>query len=129
MYEVKVPELVLTSKVNLQIEEKGVVELDWSDYDILDKYFVIYRKQEGEEEWKTLVSLEEKFNGGHFIDSLGNDRNVPNEPKINVGRNDSENSIQVDVMASDNGTTYSYYIEAYDINSMKLLNRSNVIID
>ena len=124
-YEVKVPELVLESKVNLEVKEKGVVELDWSGYDILDKYFVIYRKQDEENEWETLVNLEEKFNESHYMDNLGNDNAVPDVLEIIYNGDGEKNNIQIDIKSQDNGTKYMYYIEAYDVNNMNLLSSYN----
>lgn len=106
-------------------EGEGVITLDWSDYDIEDKYFVIYRKQDEEEEWKTVVSLNEKFNRGYFIDTLGNDKDSPSEPKISIKGNEDKDNLQLDVSSIDSGTKYWYYIEAYDMNNMKLLSSSN----
>lgn len=125
IYEFEVPQLVLTSKVNLNTEnEKGEVILDWSTYNIQDKYFVIYRKQENEDNWETIVSLEEKFNGNNYIDISANDKILPNEPKINISEDVESNNITIVANSEDSGTKYVYYIEAYDSNN-NLLNISN----
>ena len=125
IYEFEVPQLVLTSKVNLNTEnEKGEVILDWSTYNIQDKYFVIYRKQENEDNWETIVSLEEKFNGNNYIDISANDKILPNEPKINISEDVESNNITIIANSEDKGTKYVYYIEAYDSNN-NLLNISN----
>ena len=129
VYEVVVPSFVVTSKVDLEIAEgKGGIILDWSDYDILDKYFVIYRKQNGEEEWKKLINLEEKFNGSYFIDNLGNDKGFSSVTEINVKGDEDRNNLKVDVSAIDSGTEHLYYIEAYDKNSV-VLSKSNLIFE
>lgn len=48
--------LVITSSVNFEdVNGKGSIILDWADYDFLDKYFVIYRKEENSNEWKKLL--------------------------------------------------------------------------
>jgi len=61
-YEIEVPKITLTNSVNEEgAKGKGEVLLDWTGYDITNKYFVIYRKQEGEEEWTTIVGKEEKL--------------------------------------------------------------------
>ena len=96
IYEVKVPELILTSKVNLNGENgKGAVELDWSSYDLEDKYFVIYRKQERETEWEKIVPLEQKLTGGKYTDILGNDKAKPSTPSISIDGNATNNNIHI----------------------------------
>ncbi len=125
VYEVEVPKLVLTSEVQLDGSNgKGAVKLDWSSYDIEDKYFVIYRKEENAEEWKTIVSLDEKFNGSSYIDNLANDKKVPNDPNIVINGNQENNSINIVASSTDKGSKYTYYIEAYD-NKGTLINISN----
>lgn len=96
MYEVEVSQLVLTNKVNLNgANGKGAVELDWSSYDTTDKYFVVYRKQENETEWETIVPLEQKLTGGKYIDILGNDKAKPSNPSISIEENITNNNIQI----------------------------------
>ncbi len=125
VYEVEVPQLVLTSEVNLTANNgKGAIELDWSSYDISDKYFIIYRKEEKAEEWETIVSLEEKFNRSSYVDNLANDKKVPNAPNIVINGNGENNSINISASSGDNGTKYTYYIEAYD-STGTLLSKSN----
>lgn len=102
-----------------------MIELDWLSYDISNKYFVIYRKQEGEKEWKTIVGLEEKFNGNKYIDNLSNDKNLPTIPNINIEKSSENNNITILPTATDTGNKYTYYIEAYD-NTNILINMSNV---
>lgn len=117
---------MITSEVDFSATNgKGKVRIDWSGYDILDKYFVIYRRQEGEEEWKNIMSLDEKFNGSYFVDSLGNDKGFPSEPEIIVKSNENANNVSINVSSIDSGTKYLYYIEAYDADTMKLLSKSN----
>lgn len=119
--------LELTSKVNLsEANGKGAIELDWSTYDISNKYFVVYRKQENEE-WKTIVNLENKFNDNKYIDNLGNDKNSPEILNINIKANQENNSINTNINVQDKGSMYTYYIESYDINSNILLSKSNEI--
>ena len=127
IYEFEVPQLTLTSKVNLQAENgKGVIELDWSIYDLEDKYFVIYRKQENETEWETIVPLEQKLTEGKYTDTLGNDKKNPSALTINIEENGQNNNIGIAANATDTGTKYSYYIEAYDSKSNTLLSKSNL---
>lgn len=97
---------------------KGGVELDWSNYDIDDKYFVIYRKEEMQENFDIIVSLEEKFSGENFVDNFGNDKKSPSKPNINITDSEENNNVQISVDSRDNGTKYTYYIEAYDNNSL-----------
>ncbi len=121
MYETEVPQLELTSKVNIiGVNGKGTIELDWSKYDIQNKYFVIYRKQEGEKEWKTIVSLEQKLTGGKYTDILANDQAKPSTATINIKGNSEENNIQIISTSTDKGTKYTYYIEAYDLENTLL---------
>lgn len=118
--------LVLTSKVNLNTANgKGEVELDWSGYDLEDKYFVIYRKEENANDWETIVSLEEKLTGGKYIDTFGNDKGNPSTPTINIEGNTQNNKIQLTQNATDTGTKYLYYIEAYDSGDT-LLSKTNI---
>ncbi len=127
VYELKVPELVITSKVDLSLENrKGGVILDWSTYDIADKYFVIYRKKENETEWEKIVTLNEKLTGNMYTDIFANDRKQPSIPKIDVSGDDENNNIKVDISSGDDGSIYTYYIEAYD-NNGNILNKSNVV--
>ena len=125
VYEVEVPKLVLTSEVQLDGSNgKGAVKLDWSSYDIEDKYFVIYRKEENEEDWETIVSLEEKFKGSSYIDNLANDKNSPNMPNIVINGDKENNNINIVANSEDNGSRYVYYVEAYDKTNL-LINISN----
>lgn len=124
VYEVKVPELELTSSVDLS-NSKGRVILDWSSYDINNKYFVIYRKKENEENYEVVLELDDKFNASSFTDIFSNDENVPVAPVINVN-GELDKNIKIDMYAQDNGTKYVYYIEAYDMNSKALLSVSNI---
>jgi hypothetical protein len=122
VYEVEIPQLVLTSTVNLN--GKGTIELDWPDYDIKNKYFVIYRKQEGEEMWKTIVTLDEKFNSNKYTDNLANDKISPTISNINMKGNSENNKIEISSTSTDTGIKYQYYIESYDINTNMLINSS-----
>ena len=96
IYEYEVPQLILTSKVNLNVANgKCGIELDWSSYDLEDKYFVIYRKQENETEWKTIVSLDQKLTRGKYTDTLGNDKTKPSAPSISIDGKTESNNIQI----------------------------------
>ena len=119
-YEIEVPKLVLRSEVN----EEGTVTLDWTGYDITNKYFVVYCKQEGDEEWKTVVGLDEKLNSNTY--TLGNDIAKPNIPEMNIEKDIETGQIKINQTATDNGTTYIYYIEAYDKNTSTLIAKSNI---
>ncbi len=117
VYEFKIPELVLTSRVDTSLADgKGGVILDWSTYDTADKYFVIYRKEENATEWENIVSLEERLTGSSYTDILANDKNKPNVSNINISGDAENNNIKINATSSDNGNKYSYYIEAYDDN-------------
>lgn len=130
VYEVEVPQLEVKSKVVLdETNEKGVIELDWSNYDISNKYFVIYCKQEGEEQWKTIVNLDEKFNSYKYIDNLANDKVVPKVNNINIIKNAHQNGICIFFNSYDEGTKYMYYVEAYDSNDVSLLLQSSNIVE
>ena len=125
-YEIEVPQLVLRSEVNQEgANGKGTVLLDWSGYDITNKYFVIYRKQEDEEKWKTIIGIDGKLNSNTYIDTLGNDEAKPNTPEITIEKNTETGKIKINQAATDNGTTYTYYIEAYDQNTNELISTSN----
>lgn len=128
MYEVEVPQLVLTSKVNLSAgDKKGGVDLDWSSYDIVDKYFVVYRKEENEIEWKTIVGIEERLCTSSYTDNTAIDKNNPEILTTNVSGNSGNNGIDINVTSKDSGTKYVYYIEAYDSTDIsKILATSNV---
>ena len=109
-----------------KIDENGLIELDWSDYyDLKDKYFVIYRKKDDDEEWETIVSKEQKYTNGKYIDDLGTDKAKPNIPTININKNVENNNIGVTQSTTDEGTKYTYYIEAYDSTTNELLAISN----
>lgn len=126
MYEFEVPQLVLTSVVNNNTENrKGEVILDWSTYDVDDKYFVIYRKEVNSKDWEKIVSLEHKLAGSRYVDILGMDINIPSVLNINLDSIEQNNNIQINASAIDGGTSYMYYIEAYDsTNTAILLSRS-----
>ena len=122
----KIEVIILTSKVNLEIANgKGEIELDWSNYDCTNRYFVIYRKKENETDWKTIVSLKDKLSANTYVDELGNDVNKPNVPSINVKSNQEQNNINITGTSTDIGTKYNYYIESYNINDLSLLSISN----
>ncbi len=123
VYEFEIPQLIVTSSVNLEnANGKGSIVLDWSGYDISDKYFVIYKKQESLQEWDKIVSLDDRFNGNSYVDVIGNDNNSPVINNINIFGSVGTNGIQIDVDSTDLGTKYSYYVEAYDSKSLELLN-------
>ena len=123
VYEYEVPQLVQESKIN----EEGKIELDWSNYyDLTYKYFVIYRKKENETEWETIVSKEERYTNGKYVDNLGTDKAKPNIPVININKSIENNNIEIIQNSTDEGTTYTYYIEAYDSITNELLAISNV---
>lgn len=122
VYEIEVPQLVLTSTVNNSTENgKGEIVLDWSSYDVTDKYFVIYRKELESNDFETLVSLEQKLTGGKYVDVVGVDKNIPNSPEINIKKNEDGNDIQITSNATDNGSKYVYYVEAYDATNTNVL--------
>lgn len=122
VYEIEVPQLVLTSTVNNSTENgKGEIVLDWSSYDVTDKYFVIYRKELESNDFETLVSLEQKLTGGKYVDVVGVDKNIPNSPEINIKKNEDGNDIQITSNATDDGSKYVYYVEAYDVTNTNVL--------
>ena len=126
VYEVEIPQLVLTSEVKLDLANgKGGIKLDWSTYDIEDKYFVIYRKKENATDWQKIVSLEEKLAENTYIDEFANDTKNPNAPTIQIQGNIENNNINISTTSTDNGSKYIYYIESYDSNTNLLLNKSN----
>lgn len=121
----KLDELILTSKVNLNLaNQKGGIELDWSNYNSTNKYFIIYRKQENSENWESIIKLEDQYSQNTYVDILANDIDKPLVPKINISA--SENHIIINTESEDTGTTYSYYIESYDSTTQTILNKSNI---
>lgn len=122
------PQLVLTSNVNLNAgDKKGGVDLDWSSYDIVDKYFVVYRKEENEIEWETIVGIEERLCANNYTDNTAIDKNNPEILTTNVSGNAENNGIDINVTSKDSGTKYVYYIEAYDSTDIsKVLTISNI---
>ena len=125
IYEFKVPELKLIATANPNTANgKGEIILDWSSYDVEDKYFVVYRKKENETQWKEIVPLEQKLTGITYTDMLANDEADPNIPSITITSNAENNNIKITSTAIDSGSTYNYYIEAYD-STGKLLGKSN----
>lgn len=117
--------MVLTSEANLNTQNgKSEIVLDWSSYDVSNKYFVIYRKQENSQDWKRIVDLGDKFNANQYVDVFGDDKNTPTIPNINVSENVEQNNIHINVSANDFGTKYKYYVESYDLESLELLNLS-----
>lgn len=121
--------LTITSKVNLNTSnKKGEIELDWSNYDTQNKYFVIYRKKEDEANWETIVNLEQKYTGNSYIDTLANDKEIPTDPNINIEKITENNNIQITAKSQDSGTKYMYYVESYDSKDISLkLNTSNIL--
>ncbi len=127
VYELRVPKLILTSSIDLSLANgKCGVILDWSTYDVDDKYFIIYRKEENAVDWETIVSLDKKLNGSKYTDKLGNDKFKPDIPNISITGDTLNNNVKVEATSNDNGTKYTYYIEAYDDNN-KLIAVSNEI--
>ena len=126
-YEIEVPKITLKNSVNTEgANGKGEVLLDWTGYDISNKYFVIYRKKEDEEEWKTVVGIDDKLNDNTYTDTFGNDITKPSMPETTIEKNIEEGQIKIKPKAIDNGTTYIYYIEAYDKNTGELIAKSNI---
>ena len=59
VYEAEVPQLLLTSKVNIEAANgKGGVDLDWSTYDATNKIFKAYQKKEGSNEFETISTID-----------------------------------------------------------------------
>ena len=126
VYEVEVPHLDLRTEVNLSAANgKGTVELDWSTFELEDMYYVVYRKEKTAKEWTKIVSLEDKLTAKKYTDNLGNDKAKPSAPTINITGNSVGNSIDISTVATDNGTNYVYYVEAYDAIMGTLLKSSN----
>ncbi len=122
VYELKVPELKLTSTANPDTENgEGEIILDWSSYDIEDKYFVIYRKKQNQENWETIVPIEQKYIGNKYIDTYANDENSPDIPQLTITPNNEKNNINITANTIDNGNLYTYYIESYDAEIENLL--------
>ena len=86
---------------------------------------MIYRKKENETEWETIVTLQQKYTNGKYIDDLGTDKAKPNTPTININKNIEKGNIEITQTATDEGTKYTYYIEAYDSITNQLLAISN----
>ncbi len=129
VYEFEVPQLILTSQVNLNTENgKGEVILDWSSYDVNNKYFVIYRKQENTTDWKKIIDLGEKYTLNKYTDILANDKNKPTKPSININSDEQNNNVIITTNSTDTGSKYIYYIESYDsYNTQELINISNQV--
>lgn len=122
----KLDELILKSKVNLNLSnKKGGIELDWSDYDPTNKYFIIYRKKENEDNWETIININEKYSQNTYIDHLANDKGKPTAPNINIFP--TPNNITINLESLDIGTTYTYYIESYDNTTNFIINKSNLL--
>ncbi len=122
IYEFEVPQLILTATARPNTPNgKGEIILDWSTYDITDKYFVIYRKKENEMQWQKIVSLEDKLTGNTYTDILANDTKFPNSPTININANPEYNNLNITPTSTDKGSKYIYYIESYDLNNIKIL--------
>ncbi|MCI8291235.1 MAG: hypothetical protein HFJ25_03145 [Clostridia bacterium] len=118
--------LILKSTVNLNLSDnKGSIELNWSDYNIQNKYFVIYRKSPISSTYETIVPLKNKFKQNTYIDITANDKTSPTEPQIDISTDNQ--SIKINPTSQDLGNTYSYYIESYDSTTNILLNKSNEI--
>jgi len=123
----KIETIILTSQVNLELEGgKGVVVLDWSNYDKTNRYFVIYRKRENETEWETIVSLEDKLCNNTYTDNTANDKTSPTIPNLEIEENTETNEIKVNTNSIDSGNKYTYYIESYDSTTNTLESQSNV---
>ena len=67
----------------------------------------------------------EKYTNGKYIDDLGTDKAKPNTPTININKNIERDNIEITQSTTDEGTTYTYYIEAYDSTTNQLLAISN----
>lgn len=116
--------LILHSTVNLNLSnKKGGIELNWSDYNIQNKYFVIYRKSSNSSTYETIIPLENKFCSNTYIDTFANDKNPPTTPHISIF-SDNDN-IKIDTSSIDIGNTYTYYIESYDNITNTLITTSN----
>lgn len=118
--------LILKSTINLNLSgKKAGIELDWSDYNIQNKYFVIYRKSPNSPTYETIIPLEKHFSNSIYVDKLANDTISPNTPKINISTENQ--NIKINPSSSDYGNTYTYYIESYDQTTNTLLNKSTKI--
>lgn len=115
VFEVTVPQLVLKANV-----DGNNVVLDWSGYDISDKYFVIYRKSEISDNFETIVGLGRRFRASSYIDTERLDVTSPDNLNIDIQPNSSNNDISLSFTANDNCNKYVYYVEAYDSKNTSL---------
>ena len=68
----------------------------------------------------TLFYLKQRTKATSFTDNSGQDLKAPNAPElhINPAANDK---LKLTYNAEDNGSTYSYYVEAYDEDDASIL--------
>ncbi len=118
-YEVKIADLELTTSVNLSTEnKKGEIILEWSTYNTENKIFKVYRKKEGQEEFENISTIDSQ---GEMIDNLAQDLEGPDTPTITITGVKEENKIKISYNTEDKGSTYTYYVEAYDKEDDSLL--------
>ncbi len=74
----------------------------------------------------TLFYLKQRTTATSFTDNSSQDLKAPDAPKIFAELVSKDNNIRIDYSAKDNGSIYSFYVEAYDSsNSNTKLETSN----
>ena len=125
--EVPVPKLTLGNTIDLTAEDgKGGVKLTWTIDLPQEKVYDIYQQALGETTWS---KINDKTASTSMLTSTSKDLVAPNAPTVTVlGIEDDK--IKINQTSTDNGSTYSFYAEAYDkANTSILLSRSNQVIE
>lgn len=101
-------------------EGNNNITLNWefTDTDLSKYYFNILRKKDNGEYEEIITN----YKGSSFVDQDTLDEKAPNEPSIKSSSfNESTNSFEYILEdTGDNGTIYSYIIEAYLLNGDKV---------
>ena len=109
--EVEVINLTLEGQVNIDTENgQGEVDLNWKINIAGEKTYKVYQKGEEEEEWTAVGETNEN----KITLSTAQDIAKPNTPDIQVNPINQDDKITIKQTATDNGSTYKFYVEACD---------------
>ena len=126
--EIEVPKINIQGEVNIEAANgKGGVNLSWTIGGQGEKIYKVYQKSENENEWTEIQTTEETS----LIVNTAKDIAVPNAPKIQITGINKDNKINISQSATDNGSIYKFYVEAYDKadNNIKLSTSEEITKD
>lgn len=112
------------------LEKKtGEVRVNWtfSDSNINDYYFKVYRREDQNE----FIEIASNVTSLSYLDTDVPDREKPCVPELkNINYKEVDSTFEFEFNETvDNGTTYSYYVEAYTKDGTKVATSEVIVTD